>query len=66
MNLTPDNVTSIDLSPADMNKAVEYWLNEVILKEPCKVLGIEAASMAGGSSFKVEWTENEEAIGVNN
>ncbi len=59
MKLTPDNITIINLSPEDMNKAVEYWLNRVILKKPCRVLGIEAASKASGSSFKVEWTEKD-------
>ncbi len=62
MKLTPDNVTSIDLSPADMNKAVEYWLNRVILKTPCEVMSIETASIANGSSFKVRWTEKGKEV----
>lgn len=41
----------LDISVADINDAVEYWLNTVVLKEP-----VEACSVAwksGSNSFQV-------------
>lgn len=30
----------LHLNQAEMNKAVEYYLNTVVLKEPCSVTGV--------------------------
>ncbi len=37
MKAMPDNVTVVQLSEADLMKAIEYYLNDYVLKSMCRV-----------------------------
>jgi len=52
----------IVLSPADMMKAVEWYLNEILLRSPVKVTQVHELNGAGsyGNSFEVKVTPLKE------
>lgn len=59
MELT-EGTTKLELSQADVAQAVQFWLNERILRMPCNVIGI-VRSGAGWqpATFEVHLREQD-------
>lgn len=55
-----NGVSKITLSQFDIAKAVEFWLNEKILKVPCTVVEFQESSVNYSSTFTVGLKEVEE------
>ena len=55
MKNLPDNKTVIQLSRGDMRRAIEYWLNGVMLKDPCHVTSIQELQTSSGGSFEIQF-----------
>ncbi len=55
MKNLPSHKSIIQLSKGDMENAVEYWLNAVMLKAPCAVTNIQELSKAEGGRFEIEF-----------
>ena len=55
MNKLPRHKTIIQLSQGDMQQAVEFWLNKILLKELCAVTAIKELSALDGGTFEIEF-----------
>jgi len=58
---TKGNV-QITLSQEDMAKAVEYWLNERIFKQPCTVIKMFESRVNTRSTFEITLDEGKATI----
>jgi hypothetical protein len=52
----------IILSQDDIAKAVEFWLNEKIMRLPCKIAGMVESRVNDRSTFEVEFQMTEKEI----
>ena len=52
----------IELSQADMAKAVEYWLNAEVMKFPIEVTGLTKITPKTSAIFRVVMLEKPEPI----
>lgn len=55
MKKLPFHATIIQLSKGDMQNAVEYWLNAVMLKAPCAVIAVKEIATEEGGRFEIEF-----------
>lgn len=55
MKHLPANETIIQLSLGDMQQAVEFWLNQQLLKEHCTVTAVKEMSIQSGCTFEIEF-----------
>ena len=53
MKALPQHKTLIQLSQGDICAAIEYWLNELILKVPCEVSGVRELQVMEGGRFEI-------------
>lgn len=42
------------INQSEMNAAIEYYLNNVVLKVPCTVNGVEISQRSGESDFEIK------------
>jgi len=53
MNEFADGVARLTLSQRDLSKAVEFWLNSCILKNPVTVIDFEESKTNFSSTFSI-------------
>lgn len=48
------------INQVEMNAAIEYYLNNVVLKTPCTVTGVETTSRGSDNGFEIKLMPHKE------
>lgn len=61
----PESEMKLDMTVQDVSRAVQYYLNAVVFKQPVKVIGVEqlqAHSVAGGNEFRIKFIPEDDKV----